>query len=108
MTGITGAIDCTHVHITSPGGDDAELYRNRKGRFSLNVQTVCDADLVFTNVVCRWYGCAHDARICENSLLVDELEEGKVPGVLLGDGGYPSLPFFLTPFEPADTAPQRR
>ncbi|KAG0422762.1 hypothetical protein HPB47_001425 [Ixodes persulcatus] len=26
--GITGCIDCTHVCIRSPGGDDAEVYRN--------------------------------------------------------------------------------
>ncbi|KAG0420100.1 hypothetical protein HPB47_003674 [Ixodes persulcatus] len=39
--GVTGCIDCTHVRIRSPGGDDAEVYRNRKGVFSLNVQRMC-------------------------------------------------------------------
>lgn len=28
-----GALDCTHVKIISPGGDYAEIYRNRKGFF---------------------------------------------------------------------------
>lgn len=28
-----GAIDCSHIRIQPPGGDDAELYRNRKGFF---------------------------------------------------------------------------
>lgn len=36
--GVTGCIDCTHIPINSPGGDDAEVYRNRKGVFSINVQ----------------------------------------------------------------------
>lgn len=36
--GLTGCIDCTHVRIKIPGGDDAEVYRNRKGVFSVNVQ----------------------------------------------------------------------
>lgn len=36
--GVTGCIDCTHVQIISPGGDCAEVYRNRKGVFSINVQ----------------------------------------------------------------------
>lgn len=36
--GVTGCIDCTHVRIKSPGGDDAEVFRNRKGVFSINVQ----------------------------------------------------------------------
>ncbi|KAH7940443.1 hypothetical protein HPB49_000233 [Dermacentor silvarum] len=35
---VTGCIDCTHVRIKSPGGDDAEVFRNRKGYFSFNVQ----------------------------------------------------------------------
>ncbi|KAH9371953.1 hypothetical protein HPB48_000572 [Haemaphysalis longicornis] len=36
--GVSGCIDCTHVPIRSPGGDDAEVFRNRKGYFSINVQ----------------------------------------------------------------------
>lgn len=29
---VIGAIDCTHIKIQSPGGgDQAELFRNRKG-----------------------------------------------------------------------------
>lgn len=37
---IIGAIDCTHVKIQSPGGLHAENFRNRKGYFSINVQTI--------------------------------------------------------------------
>nr|CAI5830348.1 unnamed protein product [Callosobruchus analis] len=32
---VLGAIDCTHVKIKSPGGNDAELFRCRKGVFPL-------------------------------------------------------------------------
>jgi len=34
--GVLGAVDCTHVPIPiqSPGGNHAELFRNRKGYFS--------------------------------------------------------------------------
>ena len=34
---VLGALDCTHVKIQSPGGDNAEAFRNRKGYFSINV-----------------------------------------------------------------------
>ncbi|KAG0444913.1 hypothetical protein HPB47_013230 [Ixodes persulcatus] len=44
--GVTGCIDCTHVRINSPGGDDAEVYRNCKGLFSINVQPGCSASIV--------------------------------------------------------------
>ena len=32
--GVVGAVDFTHTKMQSPGGDDAELYRNRKQSFS--------------------------------------------------------------------------
>lgn len=35
---IIGCIDCTHIRIVNPGGNNGEVYRNRKGWFSLNVQ----------------------------------------------------------------------
>lgn len=36
---IDGAIDCTHIRLSSTNfGGIAEVYRNRKGYFSLNVQ----------------------------------------------------------------------
>lgn len=35
---VIGAIDCTHIRMKAVGGDDAQLYVNRKGYFSLNVQ----------------------------------------------------------------------
>lgn len=34
---VIGCIDCTHICIQSFGGPNAELFRNRKGYFSLNV-----------------------------------------------------------------------
>ncbi|KAG0438132.1 hypothetical protein HPB47_017140 [Ixodes persulcatus] len=37
-TGVSGRIDCTPVQIKSPGGNDTEVFRNRKEVFSINVQ----------------------------------------------------------------------
>lgn len=36
--GMTGCVNCTHIRIKSPGGDAAEVFRNREGVFSLNAQ----------------------------------------------------------------------
>lgn len=61
--GVVGCVDCTHIPISSPGGELAEVYRNRKGYFSLNVQVnvkfdknmiiylinrTCTSDICFT------------------------------------------------------------
>ncbi|CAH2004518.1 unnamed protein product [Acanthoscelides obtectus] len=71
-------------------GDDAEVFRNRKGYFSLNVQTVSDAKLKILNIVCRWPGSTHDSAIFQNSRLCYQFETGvHAAGLLLGDNGYP-------------------
>jgi len=106
--GVVGAIDCTHVKINSVGGENAELFRNRKGYFSINVQAICTADLRFTNVVCRWYGSAHDSRILENSQIFGKLERAEAPSLLLGDGGYMCTPFLMTPFDRPNTPAQMK
>ena len=36
--GVIGCIDGSHVSIENPGGANAEVFRNRKGRFSINCQ----------------------------------------------------------------------
>jgi hypothetical protein len=30
MPRVIGAIDCTHIRVESPGGPNAEIFRNRK------------------------------------------------------------------------------
>lgn len=94
--GVIGAIDGTHIPIKKPSVQDSEIYRNRKGIFSINVQAVCDAALLFTNVVARWPGSTHDARIFANSNLKNQLEHGNF-GHLLGDAGYACSKYLLTP-----------
>ena len=82
---------------------DAEVYRNRKGWFSLNVQAVCDASRCITNVVSRWLGSTHDSRIFRSSVLRDELEQGKYDGVLLVDAGYALRKYLLVPLSTLST-----
>ncbi|KAH9642798.1 hypothetical protein HF086_012292 [Spodoptera exigua] len=47
-------------------GDYAEIYRNRKGYFSINTPCICSANLLFLDVVARWHGSVHDANIWDN------------------------------------------
>lgn len=49
-----GCIDSCHIPINSPRGENAELFRNRKGYFSINVQAVVDADCKFEDLVARY------------------------------------------------------
>ncbi len=56
---VVGTIDCTHIKIPCPGGENAELFRNREC-FSLNVQAVSGPNLEIQNIVVRWPGSVHD------------------------------------------------
>jgi nuclease HARBI1 len=97
LPGVVGAIDCTHVPIQSPGGNDSEIYRNRKSYFSINVQLVCDTTNYITDVVARWPGSVHDSTIFDNSHVRAMFEAQDVTGYLVGDGGYASRRYMLTP-----------
>ena len=98
MPGVIGCVDGTHIPIKSPGGPNSEIYRCRKGYFSINVMGVCDASLKFTNIAVNWPGSAHDSRIFNESRLCEALEEGRYHGFLLGDSGYACRSYLLTPF----------
>jgi len=92
-----GALDCTHVKIRSPGGDNAEIYRNRKNFFSINVQTICDANLKIQDIVARWPGSSHDSTIFNNSTIRGKFERGEMQNCLLvADSGYAQRDFVMT------------
>ena len=101
---VVGAIDCTHVAIQSPGSNVGEIYRNRKGFFSVNVQLICDGSGYISDVVARWPGSVHDSTIFDNSSLRAKFETGELKGCLVGDSGYACRHYMLTPVSNPTTA----
>jgi nuclease HARBI1 len=108
LPGVVGAIDCTHIPIQSPGGNDAEIYRNRKGYFSINVQLTCDNTGYILDVVARWPGSVHDSTIFDNSYIRAHLETSPADGYLVGDGGYACRRYLLTPVYNPTTQPEKK
>jgi len=120
---VVGCMDCTHMRIQSYGknnvitvykhslfykilqsfccvlgGEDNELYRNRKGYFSINVQVIINARLEIIDIVARWPESTHDSTIFNNSRIKTLFEIGTFDdGLLLGDSGYPNLSYLITP-----------
>lgn len=107
MPNTIGVIDCTHVCIQAPHEREWE-YINRKGRHSINIQLVGDADLLITNCVVKWPGSVHDARILRESALYRKLQTNRPDGIILGDSAYPLLPWLMTPFLAPNTPEQAR
>lgn len=96
--GVIGVVDGTHIRIQSQPGMEGGLYINRKGWPSINVQIICGPKLEIFDIVARWYGSAHDSRIFRESRVNARFEEGELSGLLLGDSGYPCLPYLMVPF----------
>jgi len=87
------------VKIISPGGLDAEMYRNRKGYFSINVQTICDADLRIQNIVYTFPVSTHDSTIFNHSNIRGRFERGDMRNsIIVGDSGYALKSYLMTPF----------
>ncbi|XP_052691859.1 putative nuclease HARBI1 [Crassostrea angulata] len=95
--GIVGAIDGTHVQIIAPSE-----YENRHHYHSINTQVVFDPFHKIIDIVAKWPGSTHDSRILNESGLKSLFDKNRIPlhTHLLGDSGYPSKKWLLTPFLP--------
>lgn len=104
---VLGCIDCTHIPIIAPVVNEFE-YVNRKGKHTINVQLICNADMVIINCIVRWPGSVHDSRILRESNLFRNFEGPQVPlqGVFLGDSGYMLRPWLFTPILNPDSRAQ--
>jgi len=101
---VIGAMDCTHIKIKSPGGDNAEVYRNRKSFFSINVQTICDANLKIQDIVARWPGSSHDSTIFNNSKVRGKFEGDEMKNsILVADSVYALRSYVMTLVRNPDT-----
>lgn len=101
---VIGALDCTHIRLSSVplrlevGGEQAELFRNRKGYYSINVQTIGNANLEITDIVARWPGSSHDSTIFNNSYRRAKFEANTYGDALIvADAGYASTSYMMLP-----------
>lgn len=72
------------------GGEMPENYRNRKGFFSINVQTISDANLKILDIVASHPGSTHDSMIFRGSAIKARLELAEWGGIIVADSGYPN------------------
>ena len=86
------------VAIKCPNRNE-HAYVNRKGFHSINVQCICDANMMFLDAVVKYPGSAHDSFIFGQSQIKERLLTGDFGDKwLLGDSGYALRSYLLTPY----------
>lgn len=84
-------------------------YVNHKGQYTINVQLMCDADLIIRQCVVNLPGSVHDARILGELPFQGYGDKSStLPGIILGDSGYPLGDRLIIPFLNADTGAKER
>ena len=104
---VVGAIDGTHVPIAKPKHVPADYFYFKSGGYSLNCQAVVDSEKRFLDLYLGMPGSTNDCRVLRRSSLYDlamhnnllddqQAFQGFSP-FLLGDLGYPLLPWLMVP-----------
>lgn len=75
--------------------ENAVDYINRKNRYSLNEQVICDYKYFFIDVVIKLPGSVHDSRLFPLMYKTIVPDTVPVPVCLLGNPAYPWLPYVM-------------
>lgn len=71
----------------------------------MNVQAICNSNLEITDIVARYDGSTQDSRIFRESKRRALFEQGVYgDAVLVGDSGYASASYMMTPLQECHTA----
>ena len=107
LLGVLGAIDGTHVTISKLRFGSADYFYFKSGGYTLNCQAVVDSNKRFLDLFLGMPGSTNDSRMLHRSSLYDKGMHGTLwdAGVsfegfspyILGDSGYPLLPWLLVP-----------
>ena len=105
--GVVGIVDGTHVKIQAPT-EHEDVLVCRKMYNSINVQVVSDSKMYITDIVVKYPGSSHDARIWRESSLGEQFARRERKGIILRDSGYPCHPWLMTPLaDPSNRAEER-
>lgn len=76
-----------------------EVFRCRKGYFSINVQTISSVNLKILDIVARFPGSVHNETIWKNSPVKMRLQHGVYgqDSIIFADGGYANSLHVVTP-----------
>ena len=96
---VVRAVDDSHIPIVAPRLHAPDYY-NRKGFYSIILQSVVFAKCLFWDFDIGWAGSMHNANLWSRTAIGQHCETGKLsPYTLVGDAAYPCKPWMLAPFK---------
>lgn len=108
-----GAIDTTHIMMTLPTVDpENDVWLDYEKNSSMILQAIVDPEMRFRSIITGWPGSLSDAIVLESSGFFKLSEEGRrlngkkinlsegteLREYIVGDAGFPLLPWLLTPY----------
>ncbi|KAF6168518.1 hypothetical protein GIB67_015065 [Kingdonia uniflora] len=114
-----GAIDITHILMCSSHQVDSSdsIWCDREKNHSMVLQAIVDPDMRFRDIFTGWPGSLKDSLVLQSSGFFKLCEKGKrlngetiellegseeVREYIIGDVGFPLLPWLLTPYQGED------
>jgi hypothetical protein len=112
-----GIVDTTHITMClSSAEPNCKVWLDHEKNYSMVFQAVVDADMRFMDIVTGWPGSMKESSILQSSGLFKLCEKGErlngsklklsdgseIGEYLIGDAGYPLLPWLLTPYQEKD------
>lgn len=109
-----GAIDTTHITMLLTSSDqEANTWLDRKDNHSMILQAIVDPDLRFRNIVTGWPGKMNDSSVLQSSNFFKLCQKGEMLNgnkihlseeielteYIIGDSGFPLLPWLVTPYQ---------
>lgn len=109
-----GAIDTTHITMLLTSSDqEADTWLDPKQNHSMILQAIVDPDLRFRNIVTGWPGKMNDSSVLQSSSFftlcqkgeklngkkIHLSEETELTEYIIGDSGFPLLPWLVTPYQ---------
>ncbi|XP_068135955.1 putative nuclease HARBI1 [Hyperolius riggenbachi] len=94
---VMGVLDCMHIAVSAPH-EREEIYRNKEGYHSVNVQMIVDSNGRILSLFSAFPGSSQNSSILRQSSVYEGFENGRLSGGwLLGGPVYACRPWLLTP-----------
>eukprot|EP01018_Ginkgo_biloba_P020554 Gb_20352 [translate_table: standard] len=121
MPNCCGAIDTTHIVMSLPSAEASTVWYDSEENYSMILQAIVDTEMRFRDILTGWPGSVNDYRLLKNSGFfklcqneerlngpIKELDNGtRIREYIIGDRGYPLLPWLMTPYQGKDLSLSR-